>query len=77
VNNNKKTVSSFSNNIFSFEYALKSIKDIGKSMCRKKGHDWVLVPVKGYLAEDYYKCSKCHKKQKTIDKDQSKNKNLD
>ena len=61
MNKDKKAVSSFSNNIFSFEYAFKSIKDIGKSMCRKKGHDWVLVPVKGYLAEDYYKCSKCIK----------------
>ncbi|MDH3339652.1 MAG: hypothetical protein OEL84_00045 [Nitrosopumilus sp.] len=67
MNKDKKAVSSFSNNIFSFEYAFKSIKDIGKSMCRKKGHDWVLVPVKGYLAEDYYKCSKCYKKQKTIE----------
>lgn len=62
----KKTVSMFSNSNFSFEYALKSIKDIGKSACKKKGHDWVLVPVKGYPVGDYYKCSNCNKKQKNI-----------
>jgi hypothetical protein len=77
MNKNKKTVSPFSNNIFSFEYALKSIKDIGKSMCKENGHDWELFPGKGYLVDDYYKCKQCYKKQKNINVNQNRNNSSD